>query len=186
MMTRRMLLKLVALLPLAGPAIAKALTRGPYKPRVVYGPFLPRDFPQWNKTIDGLEEAWKWAAAFERTQLPPDAVFPQVSQVWEAIRDCQVNFQVTVTFRNGRPFYPVGTASLKQAAQVRVTELDGPIPLQVSFSPLRWEQVQLPEQLKSLGNSDLRLRLRTVRTRCCVDKKAVYFSEAFRLVEDVV
>jgi hypothetical protein len=181
-----MLLRIVALLPLAGPAIAKALTKSACKPTVAYIPYVPADFPKWNKAIDGLEDAMGWAMEFERTQLPTDAVFPCVGEVWEATRDCQVDFfQVTVTFRNGRPFFPCGAASLKQGARVQVTELDGPKPLHVSFRPLRREQLQLPEHLKGFGHSELRLRLRTVRTPCCVDNKAIYFTEAFRLVEDV-
>ena len=79
-----------------------------------------------------------------------------------------------------------GTASLMEGARVRVVDLDGPKPLNVIFQPLRREEVQLSEHFDGFESWNLRLMLRTVRTRCCVDKKAVYFSETFRLVEDVV
>jgi hypothetical protein len=184
MMTRRTLLKLAALLPLVGPTIAKALTKSAYKAPLVSGPYLPPDFPKWSKAIDGLEDAGKWAMEFERAQLPPGAVFPRIGQIWEAVRDCQVGFPF-IPFRKNKTPLLGGTVSLVEGARVRVIDLDGLKPMNVTFQPLRWEEVQLSEHFDGFESSNLRLMLRTVRTRCCMDKEAVFFTETFRLVEDV-
>ena len=79
-MTRRTLLKLVALLPLAGPVIAKALAKSELNPAPAFVPFLPAEFPKWNKTVDGLEDAGSWALSLERARLPRDVVYPNVAR----------------------------------------------------------------------------------------------------------
>ena len=74
--TRRTLLKLLGLFPLAGTTIVKALAKGDLKPKVASGVYLPPHFPKWDKVTDGLESPGKWALDFELSQLPADTVFP--------------------------------------------------------------------------------------------------------------
>ncbi len=73
-----------------------------------------------------------------------------------------------------------------EGTRVRVIDLDGLKPLNVTFQPLRGEKLELSQHFDGFESSNLRLVLRTVRTPCWTDKKAIYFTEAFRLVEDVV
>src|SRR5712692_497329 len=48
--------------------------------------------PKWDRTTDGLEDAHKWAADYQRSLLPPGVVFPREGQIWETVRDCEVRF----------------------------------------------------------------------------------------------
>jgi hypothetical protein len=109
-MTRRTLLKLLVLLPLVGPGIAKALAKSGLKPARRFTPYLPAEFPKWNRAVDGLEEAGSWVLKLERSRLPQNVLFPQVGQVWEAVRDCEVQFRADnnceVHCRTHLNFYP--------------------------------------------------------------------------------
>src|SRR5262245_6266443 len=96
-MTRRTLFKFLAMIPLVGPTIAKAMVKSNFKPSIGYKHYLPECFPKWDRAVDGLEPAGQWAIEIERARLPADMVFPRVGQVWEAARDCEVTFRPFVS-----------------------------------------------------------------------------------------
>jgi len=112
-MTRRTLLKLLVLVPLVGPGIAKALAKSILKPLPGFTPYLPAEFPRWNAATDGLEDAGRWALNIERSRLPQDTLFPQAGQVWEAVRDCDVGFRANLNFCQSPP----GASGLRKAVE---------------------------------------------------------------------
>ena len=195
-MTRRTLLKLVALLPWAGPAVAKALAKFQVPLGPVYSPYLPAEFPKWNPAVDGLSDVGKWALDIERSRLPRDMVFPRVGQVWVAVRDCQVDLRVSIEQPKSAAAPATllqyfarlfSVAHLDQGERVRVVELDHPDkPLSVTFQPVRYLELQdgiVPEDTRqSPGYSGYALSLRTARTISCFGKEPcqTYFNEAFR------
>jgi hypothetical protein len=177
-MTRRELFKFLALLPLIGPAITKAMVKSDLKPALIRRPYpyLPEFFPKWDSAVDGLEEAGKWALEIERLRLPPAVVFPRVGQVWEAVRDCQVTFRpqgcrqpLWEKVQKGHAVLrargwqlPIheqamfvmlgGTTQLRAGEKVRVVGLDHPEkPIHVFFQPLRYEELHagiVPEEIR--------------------------------------
>jgi hypothetical protein len=180
MMTRRTLLKLVALLPLVGPAVAKALTQSASAVPRVYGPYLPASFPKWNAAVDGLEDAARWALSIERGWLPPGLAFPREGQVWEAIRDFAIPVWAC------KHAVKREKVSIKTGERVRVVHVDGPKPVFVRFVRVE-EGMVVPSDESSWG--DLlcggALRLKTIRTIADSIQKGeprVFFMEAFRLV----
>lgn len=204
-MTRRTLLKLLGLFPILGPSLANALVKSDFKPALSSGPYLPASFPKWDRAIDGLEEAGKWAIEMERARLPADLVVPRVGQVWETIRDCEIPFRPR--FASGQPsnaqpgslqlaathlkFLMGGGAQVRQGERFRVTGLDNPDrPLRVIFRPLRYDELHagiVPEELRSSsGYIGYQLSAKTARTLPELGKHSfeTYFSEAFRLVDD--
>ena len=197
-MTRRTLLKLVALLPWAGPVIVKALAKSQVPPGPAYSPFLPAEFPKWNPAVDGLSDAGEWVLDLERSRLPRDIIFPRVGQIWAAVRDCQVEYRISIEQPEpaadlakllqdfARQF---GVAQLSQGERVRILEVDHPDkPLRVTFQPLRYLELQagiVPEDTRqSPGYSGYELSMRTARTISCFGKEPcqTYFNEAFRAV----
>ena len=203
-MRRRTLLKLMALLPWLGPSIAKALTKAEPKPVRVYGPYLPSHFPKWDKAVDGLESAAEWSSGIERTRLPKDLVIPKVGEIWEAIRDCEVNFRL----RRNEPYSPKliksiasaspataqlmlygGKAELQHGEQIRILGVDDSNkPLFVTFEPVRYEELLkaiVPEEIRrTAGHGAYELSLKTARTSTYIPKEdsQAYFNEAFRFV----
>ncbi len=200
MMSRRTLLKLVALLPWAGPLIAKALAKSSFPSKRVYAPYLPTTFPEWNRAIDGLSDAGKWAMDIERSRLPAGLVLPRVGQIWVAVRDCQVAFRASFDYHAAqadpatafRDFARVfGSAQLREGERIRVLGVDDPNqPLRVTFQPIRYKELDehiVPEDTrKSPGYCGYELSAKTARTIGDFGKQAcsTYFNEAFRLVED--
>jgi hypothetical protein len=196
MMKRRTLLKLLSLLPFAGQGITKALAKANGKLARVYAPYLPTDFPKWNNVIDGLEDSCKWVEAIERSRLPHDMKFPRVGQIWETIRDCEVDFHPSFSAGspcNGRKvpcFVPGGRAQLGSGEPVRILGMDDSKPLFVTFSPLRYQELQgtiVPEEIrKSFGYLGYMLQVKTARTipRFSKDIYQTYLNEAFKLVQD--
>ena len=200
-MTRRTLLKLVALLPWAGPALAKALAQSPCAAGPVSYPYLPAEFPKWNPTVDGLADAGKWALDLERSRLPKDLVVPCAGQVWAAVRDCQVSFHASIDHQGpcadpakllqafARQF---GIAQLRQGEQIRILGVDDPNkPLRVSFQPVRYRELHeriVPEDTRRTpGYRGYELSLKTAETISDFGQEPcqTYFNEAFRLVENV-
>ena len=201
MMSRRTLLKLVALLPWAGPAIAKALAKSHYRPGPVCTFYLPAEFPKWNRAIDGLADVGKWALDIERSRLPEDMLFPHEGQVWEAVRDCQVSFHASIDFQVSQAdpakllhdfARQFGNAYLRQGERIRILGLDDPNkPLRVTFQPVRYQELHdgiVPQDVRQTpGYLGYELWARTAKTVADFGQEPcqTYFSEAFGLVEDV-
>jgi hypothetical protein len=199
MMSRRTLLKLVALLPWAGPAIAKALAKSQYRPGPICAPYLPATFPTWNRAIDGLSDAGKWVMDIERSRLPDDLVFPRAGQVWATVRDCEVSFRASIDYGISPPdparllqdFARLfGVALLRQGERVRILGVDDPDkPLSVTFQPLRYQELHervVPEDIRrSPGYAGYELSLKTAKTLSVYGKETpqTYFTEAFMLVD---
>jgi hypothetical protein len=173
---------------------------------------IPAHFPKWNRTTDGLEDPAQWMMDCERSRLPPDMVFPCVGQVWETIRDCEVQFHASISPRSeldtaGLPkgfahLGPVdlksymmqfGTAHLGRGERVRIVDVDGPKPIVVNFRPLRYHELHesiVPEQTRKIpGYEGYTLHVKTAQTisdLCMTNGPGqTFFNEAFRLVEDV-
>ena len=182
MMTRRALLKLVALLPVIGPAVAKALSQGACSVSRVYGPYLPATFPTWSKAVDGLENSFEWALSIERSWLPSGLAFPREGQVWEAVHDCEIPILPLVLIQPLK-FH---SAQIKAGERVRVVHVDGPKPLYVSFVRMTGGLPILENSGSQLGSfSESALRLKTVKTVADLvhkERQRVFFLEAFRLV----
>ncbi len=199
-MNRRTLLKLVALLPWAGSTIAKALLKSSCPHGSVYIPYLPTEFPKWDRAIDGLSSAAKWARDMEWAWLPRGLVVPRAGQVWATVRDCRVDFRAAVSWEEQRTHAVAllhdfarlfGTAPLRQGERVRILSLDDPEkPLRVTFQPVRYEELHeaiVPNDVRSMpGYNGYELTVKTARSITDLHKEAgqTYFNEAFRLVED--
>jgi hypothetical protein len=208
-MTRRSLLKILALVPFLGPAFAKALATSTSRPKPLRIPYLPKHFPKWNPAVDGLEDAGQWALAIERSRLPDNIAFPRVGQIWESICDCQVSFRPCVGHHWPPPdaaklfkkfaFVSAdhhllllgGTADLPAGERIRILAADASKPLHVTFIPLRYDDLHtriVPDAMrKSPGYHGYELSLKTARTVAdfARDSTATFFNEAFRLVEEV-
>ena len=171
---------------------------------------IPAQFPKWNRTTDGLEDAAQWIMDCERSRLPPDMVFPHAGQVWETIRDCEVSLHASFFGRpkfdtGGLPkefaaFRPIdsksymvqfGLAQLRRGERVRMLEV-GPKPIVVSFRPLRYDELHesiVPEKIRRIpGYEGYRLQVKAAKTisdLCWVSHPGqTFFNEAFRLVVD--
>lgn len=203
-MRRRTLLKLLGLLPWIGPTIAKALTQAEPAPVRRYGPYLPASFPRWDKAVDGLSDAGIWGANIERTRLPRDFLVPKVGEMWESIRDCEVNFRL----RRGQPYRSKafkefagkcgtktrlllfgGKIQLRQGEQIRIVCVDDLAkPLVVTFEPLRYDELQevlVPEEMRRMPDYEgYELSVKSARTIAYVSKRdtQAYFIESFKLV----
>jgi len=206
-MNRRTLLKVLGLFPLIGPALAKALAKFDLKPPLRSGPYLPAFFPQWDKAVDGLEEAGKWAIEIERARLPSDMQVPRVGQIWETVRDCEVPFRPCFAqdqspdgWARTKHFAALpwklmfgGEAEVRQGERIRVIGVDNPIkPLEVRFQPLRYDELQagiVPEEVRCApGYVGYEFSTKTAKTLPDFGKGpcGTYFNEAFRLVADAV
>jgi hypothetical protein len=138
--------------------------------------------PQWDRTIDGLEDGFKWAQDYERSFLPPDIVFPESGEIWEAVRRCEVNFVAFIP----KTILPAGKAWLEPGEQVRVLT-DKPKPVHINFQPVRYDELHLsivPEEIRNRpGYLYYWLSLRIAHTPCCIHKETGFFSELFRPVQ---
>jgi hypothetical protein len=201
MINRRALVKLLALLPFVGPAIVKGFAKPGFIPRRVYGPYLPAFFPKWDKAVDGLESSGKWMWDSQRSFLPSNIVFPRVGQVWEAIRDCEIDTPRLPPFKSfspgqwwfspkAPPFFPASSEQIRQGERVRIVGVDDPKPVYVSFQLLCRDE--LPGAIgpgngsQPPGRGDHVLSLRTAKTVADLapQNSQTYFTEAFRLVKD--
>src|SRR5438876_7930675 len=95
-------------------ALAGICSKVKSPPRPIKLPPLPK----WNKLTDDIDSAdfALRAQDYERSLLPPDLVFPRQGQIWEAVRDCEVNFIARTT----NPLLPGGRARIQQGERVRI------------------------------------------------------------------
>jgi hypothetical protein len=208
-MTRRTLLKLLSLLPFAGPVISKALAQSNGILTPAYAPYLPKEFPKWDKAIDGLEDAGKWVLDIERAQLPQDIRFPRPGEVWEAVCDCEVWFRARFSkpwpgfSKVAAPMVVApdqglllrallgGKARLRRGEKVRILEADDPKPVRITFQPIRYEDLHpdiVPEDIRRiLGYVGYELSLQTAKPLRDFAKGIgqTFFNEAFRLAADL-
>jgi hypothetical protein len=177
---------------------------------------IPRNFPKWDKTVDGLEDACSWALELERSRLPVDLVVPRAGQLWETIRDCEVNFHARIDLPqvrqlNQTSFVSIGqskaehlewvrytmmrfgTAVLQSGERVRILHLPEPKPIEIRFVPVRYHELHesiIPEKVRNLAHYHGRYELTTKIARTISDfrksSRHAYFNEDFKLVEDVV
>jgi hypothetical protein len=175
---------------------------------------IPRNFPKWDKTVDGLEDAWNWMWELERSRLPVNLVVPQAGQLWETTRDCEVTFHAQIHLPRPRLLnrtsllsigqgkvehlewehyiMQFGTAVLPSGERVRILHLPEPKPITIRFVPVRYHELHhriIPEKIRSLSNyhGGYELTTKIARTISDFRKRPLYafFNEDFRLVEDV-
>lgn len=97
--------------------------------------------PDWNRTIDDLMaekrtisgEEIEWARSYERDQLRAWVRFPRNAEIYEALRDVEVNYLVHWQ----APYTGGGTGTVHQGTRVRVSVGDrDPQPISVYADPL--------------------------------------------------
>ena len=160
--------------------------------------------PKWNKATDDIDTGEFFARAqdYERSFLPSGIAFPRTGQIWEAMRDCQVNFVASFSSalllkpawpgchppESAAPI-PFGQSRLAQGERVRVEFAEDSKPLAVWFQPLRYDELHesiVPAEVRNApGYLQYRLILRTAPTLRWLHEASDYFTEAFRLIEDV-
>jgi hypothetical protein len=90
-----------------------------------------------------------------------------------------------------RAFMGFGEAKLRRGERVRILPVEDPKPVCVSFLPVRYEELHqdiVPEEVRKLPcYQGYMLQLKTAKTVPDFAKgnSQTYFTEAFRLVEDV-
>jgi len=174
---------------------------------------IPREFPKWDRTIDGLEDAGRWALDCERSRLPTGIVIPRAGQIWETVRDCEVCFRAHINFprpklnqafgviKDPGRFEPrdflaymmqFGTAILRQSERVRILELGEVKPVAITFVPVRYHELHesiIPAKVRALStyHGGYQLSVKTARSVSDFQKGAcqTYFNEDFHLVEDI-
>ena len=174
---------------------------------------IPRDFPKWDKQVDGLEDAWRWVWESERSRLPANLLAPRTGQIWETIHDCEANYRAHIDFPRPRfnlvfgvakspnQFEPAdfeaylmqfGTAVLRRGERVRILEGAEPKPISIRFVPVRYHELResiIPTEIRNLSayHGGYELSLKVAKTICDFQVSAhqAYFNEAFHLVEDV-
>src|SRR5688572_23424037 len=140
--------------------------------------------PGWNKTLDDLMKEMEegqllgvfgdeieWAREYERSQLPSSTVFPKPGEVWETLDECEVEYTQIFT----APASGGGRTRLPSGERVRMTGLDEPKPIRVSFIPLRYEELHatiVPEATRREPRYG----------GYCLSAKTAHFNKHFRLV----
>jgi hypothetical protein len=157
---------------------------------------------KWNLATDDLDwgefgrNCIRWADNYERSLLPPELIFPQANQIWEAARDCEVNFNAFFTGPPAGKLFmlpteplPFGKTPLTKGERVRIGPINEARPMTIWFTPLRYFDLQtqiVPEGvLRMTGYSNYTLSLRFAGSSRSLwpDPQAIYFSETFRLIE---
>lgn len=139
--------------------------------------------PKWNRLIDGIETMS--SVEYERSILPPDIIFPRMGEIWETTRDCEAHCVATVSNR----FHSVTTAILRPGERVRILELDEPKPVQVTFVPVQYQELEesiVPPEIRTRsGYSHYVLYLKVARPASTLffDEQPGYFIELFRRIE---
>ena len=176
MITRRTLLKFIGLLPLVGPAFAKAMIKTGATPALPRGPYLPAWFPKWDNAVDNREESSRpdqhagrqsWRAA-EIGRFPSPICLP------------------TLTRATSFPAYAGrGKARLPHGERLRIVGLDDKEkPLHVALQPLRYMELHaqiVPEDVRRVpGYEGYELSLKMAKTIADFGKDApqTYFNEA--------
>jgi hypothetical protein len=203
-MSRRTLLKLLSMIPVAGPAIAKLLIKPGCAPAIVSSCF-PSHFPKWDKKVDGLECAGKWVLDIERSRLPRNILFPRAGQIWEAVRDCEVAFSPCIAFPDPQspqgqrdlqklqaaPHVVIGSrVLLRKGERVRILEIHDPKPIFVNCVPLRYDELHdsvVPSETRKFpGYRGYKLQIKTAKTIAdlCQEGCRAFLNESFKLVQD--
>jgi hypothetical protein len=164
---------------------------------------------KWDPATDGPDSvaSSRWLQEFERSQLPPDTVFPKPGQVWQARRDCVVGVIAIMELKDGEilPFFataglvphvPFGPARLVKGEKIRIiertdsTESSCPRPLLVNFRSLRHKEMEkkmVLQKIRALPEyQDYALQIATARPKACLSPEDTYLNKDFELVEDVV
>jgi len=181
--------------------MTKALVNLDFQTALAFKPYLPGFFPKWDRTVDGLEQAGKWATEVERSRLPSDIVFPRVGQVWETVRDCEVTFRpcfdlppVNGTGTSGFALQLRlgGMVRMREGERIRILGLEHPDkPLDVRFQPLRYSELHaaiVPDEIRQKpGYRGYELSVYSARTLPQFSKQPsqTYFNEAFKMVADL-
>lgn len=174
---------------------------------------VPKDFPKWNKAIDGLEDAGMWALDCERSRMPTEIVIPREGQIWQATRTCEVAFRThlnlhpagagqpknvqkfTVLSREDFESYMMqfGTATLPEGERVRILQLGELRPVSIRFVPVRYHELQesiVPAEVRKLPfyAGRYELSVKTARTVSDFQNTArqSFFNEDFKLIEDAL
>jgi hypothetical protein len=175
--------------------------------------YIPRELPKWDKEVDGIEPACRWVSDIERSRLPVDLVIPRAGQVWETVRDCQVNVRARITLprpaRNQVPGAikvpkqsepPDWTSYMRQFAvavlprgeRVRILPLGEPKPINITFVPVRYHELHeslISAEVRNLptyqGTYELSVKIARTISDFLKTPCNTYFNEDFRLVEDV-
>lgn len=169
--------------------------------------------PILNRTDDGvaLGDSFRWALDYEASLLPPDTIFPHKGQFWETVRDCEVDFWVSIAYTGpkysalGLPdggevvlpgsnkpdqlLSPGGKVILPEGERVRIVHVHPPErPIQVHFQPLRYDELQgriVPEAYrKTPGYMGYQLMITTARPKVGLRQDTAYLSEDFRLIKE--
>ena len=145
-------------------------------------PIILFPLPKWNRTTDDIDtrDLFHRLQDCQRSLLPPDTVFPRAGQIWEAVRDCEVNVSKWIMGPNG-PLAGLSTR-IRTGERVRILTQDDPKPLRVTFQPVRYGELH-----ESVAPDSLRydLWLSTARSLVpVVGYGGGYFTELFRLVEE--
>ena len=154
--------------------------------------------PKWSNATDDIDsnDLLRRAENHERSLLPTDIVFPHTGQIWETVRDCDVHVRKWIigpkVFRIVGKFVETEQVPvlwldtrLRQGERVRILTLDHPKPLEIRFQPVRYSELHESIAPDSLSYY---LWLRIARTRSVLPsfkQEAGYFTELFRLIEDV-
>ena len=153
--------------------------------------------PKWNNATDDIDsnDLLRRAEDHERSLLPTGIVFPHTGRIWE-VRDCDVyvrkwiigpkRFRIVGTFVETEqvPVLWLDTR-LRQDKRVRILTLDHPKPLEIRFQPVRYSELHESIAPDSLGYY-LWLSIAAARSLLpSFKQQAGYFTELFRLIEDV-
>ncbi|MHC1769413.1 MAG: hypothetical protein AB9869_34875 [Verrucomicrobiia bacterium] len=154
--------------------------------------------PKWDPTVDGLDmrDFSRQALEFERSLLPRGIAFPREGQIWRVIRECEVTFLALFSSGSLGPekgyvlgpgdiLFPFGVAQLQRGEEVRILALEDPRPLNVTFLPLRYvelEAVIVPASIRAWpGYTSYQLTAPTARTTGF--EKQDYFTDCLEAVE---
>ena len=158
--------------------------------------------PKWNSATDDIDanDLFARSQEYEKSLLPPDLTFPRAGQIWETIRDCQVQFMTLFQPPSPRDFgwisgqshnivAPFGQARLTQGERVQIEFTNETKPLVIWFRPLRYDELQegiVPAEIRSMPlYCQYRLSLPTAPTSPWLRPGSEFFLTAFRLIEDV-
>ena len=136
--------------------------------------------PKWNNGTDDIDshDFLRRCQDYERSQLPADILFPRPGQIWEAVRDCEVQVLKCIDSKRmcGVP------TRLQQGERVCIVGVDAPKALQVTFQPVRHQELHESIAPKSFRSH---FSMRMARTGPAFGEVTGYFNEMFKMVQDV-
>jgi hypothetical protein len=156
--------------------------------------------PKWDPAVDGLDlaDSLRQGREFERRFLPRNVVFPKEGQIWQALRECDVDLLAWYSkpelplpaFVSGpgkAPLFPFSATRFPRGETVRITGVDDPRPLTVSFVPVRYAELQerlVPEYMRTrIDYSHYQLTAMTART-FGIEKAKDYFIDCFKWLRE--